>query len=96
MSPRRGSDQAGRVAFRLGDATQPLPFDDASFDALMCIDSMNHFPNRLEVFREWRRVLRPGGRALFTDPVAITGLVTNGRAGAAQLDRTVSSSLPWD
>ena len=72
-----GSDQAGRVAFRLGDATQPLPFDDASFDALMCIDSMNHFPNRLDVFREWRRVLRPGGRALFTDPVAITGLVTN-------------------
>jgi hypothetical protein len=29
------------------------------------------------VFREWRRVLRAGGRAVFTDPVVITGPVTN-------------------
>lgn len=29
------------------------------------------------MLREWRRVLRAGGRALFTDPVVITGPVTN-------------------
>jgi SAM-dependent methyltransferase len=38
---------------------------------------MNHFPNRLDNLREWRRVLKPGGRAVFTDPVVITGPVTN-------------------
>lgn len=38
---------------------------------------MNHFPDRLNVFREWRRVLRPGRHAVFTDPVVITGPVTN-------------------
>jgi len=38
---------------------------------------MNHFPDRLKVFQEWRRVLRPGRRAVFTDPVVITGPVTN-------------------
>lgn len=66
-----------RVSFRVADANAPLPFEDNSFDALLCIDSMNHFPDRLSVFREWCRVLRPGRRAVFTDPVVITGPVTN-------------------
>jgi SAM-dependent methyltransferase len=66
-----------RVRFRLADANAPLPFDAGSFDALLCIDSMNHFPDRLAVLRDWHRVLRPGARALFTDPVVITGPVTN-------------------
>ena len=52
-----------------------LPAD--AFDGLICMDSMNHFPDRLAVLRDWRRVLRPGRRALFTDPVVITGPVTN-------------------
>jgi len=66
-----------RVTFKVADANARLPFDDNTFDALLCIDAMNHFPDRANVFREWRRVLRPGGRAVFTDPVLITGPVTN-------------------
>jgi SAM-dependent methyltransferase len=69
--------EADRVGFRVANATAALPFENDSFDALVCIDSMNHFPNRLAVLKEWHRVLRPGGRALFTDPVLITGPVTN-------------------
>ena len=71
------SDLADSLSFRVADANAPLPFEDNTFDALLCIDSMNHFPHRLSVFKEWRRVLRPGRRALFTDPVVITGPVTN-------------------
>jgi len=71
------SEQRERVTFKVVNATSELPFADNSFDALFCIDSMNHFPNRQDVFKEWHRVLRPGGRALFTDPVVITGPVTN-------------------
>lgn len=71
------SNQTNRVSFKAADANAPLPFDDNSFDAILCIDSMNHFPNRLSVFEEWHRVLRPGHRAVFTDPVVITGPVTN-------------------
>jgi SAM-dependent methyltransferase len=72
-----GSKDAQRVKFSVANADASLPFDSETFDAIVCIDSMNHFPNRLDVLREWRRVLRPGRRALFTDPVVITGPVTH-------------------
>jgi SAM-dependent methyltransferase len=65
-----------RARFLVADATARLPFEDATFDGLLCIDAMNHLVNRLEVLTEWRRVLRPGARALFTDPVVIGGPVT--------------------
>ena len=75
MAERSG--ESGRVRFQAADANSALPFEDHSFDGLVCIDSMNHFPDRLAVFREWHRVLRTGRRALFTDPVVLTGPVTN-------------------
>src|SRR5262249_43554681 len=71
------SKQADKVQFQIADASTRLPFDDDTFDALICIDAINHLPERLGVLRERYRVLRPGGRALFTDPVVITGPVTN-------------------
>jgi cyclopropane fatty-acyl-phospholipid synthase-like methyltransferase len=63
--------------FQLADVNQRLPFDDETFDAVMCIDSMNHFRDRLGYLREWHRVLKSGMHALFTDPVVITGPVSN-------------------
>ena len=65
------------VRFQLADVNQRLPFDDETFDAVMCVDSMNHFRDRLGYFREWRRVLKSGKCALFTDPVVLTGPVSN-------------------
>jgi SAM-dependent methyltransferase len=71
------SNQMDRVRFDVADAEDRLAFDDDSFDGVLCMDSMNHFLNRLAVLREWQRVLRKGCRAVFTDPVVITGPVTN-------------------
>jgi len=68
---------ADRVTFKVADATARLPFADNTFDGITCIDALNHLPDRLSVFREWQRILRPGRRAVFTDPVVITGPVTN-------------------
>ena len=65
------------VKYQFADVDKRLPFDDATFDAVMCSDSMNHFRDRLGVLKEWQRVLKRGGRILCTDPVVITGAVTN-------------------
>jgi SAM-dependent methyltransferase len=40
------------------------------------MDVMCHLIDRAAVFREWFRVLRPGGCVLYTDPVVVTGLVS--------------------
>lgn len=68
------AEQAG---FERHDASQPLPFPEASFDALICVDAVNHLRNRAQVFSEWARVLKPGGRLVFTDPIVITGPLTH-------------------
>lgn len=73
---------ADRVTFGVVDADARLPFPDRTFDALLCIDAANHFPHRLAVLKEWHRVLKPGGKALFTDPVVITGMVSNAELAA--------------
>jgi SAM-dependent methyltransferase len=69
--------QIREVKFQLANVDQRMPFDDETFDAVMCVDSMNHFRDRLGYFQEWHRVLKSGKRALFTDPVVITGPVSN-------------------
>jgi SAM-dependent methyltransferase len=68
---------ADRANFQQADAGQPLPFEDATFDTILCIDAINHLPDRLAVLREWRRTLKLGGRLLFTDPLVVTGLLSS-------------------
>lgn len=65
------------VSFQAADAACRLPFSDDSFDAVFCNDSINHLPGRLQVLRDWHRVLRPGGRLLYTDPIVVTGQLSN-------------------
>jgi SAM-dependent methyltransferase len=67
---------AHSAVFLLHDGAGRLPFDDASFDAVMCIDAIPHFPDRLLALVEWARLLRRGGRLIFTDPLVLTAAVT--------------------
>lgn len=52
------------VTWRQADATA-LPFEDASFDAVVCQFGVMFFPDKVTAFREAHRVLRPGGHFLF-------------------------------
>jgi SAM-dependent methyltransferase len=68
---------ADRARFELVDASRPLPFEAGRFDAVVSNDAMCHIRDRLAVLRDWHRVLRPGGRALFTDAMVVTGVVSH-------------------
>lgn len=76
-SQRAARDGLALASFQVADATAPLPFPDGSFDALFCNDSINHLRGRSSVLRDWHRVLKPGGRVLFTDPIVVTGQLSN-------------------
>ncbi len=71
---RRGL--ADRCAFEMADCSGRLPFTDDSFAAMLCADAVSSLPDRAGTVREWARVLRPGGRLLFTDALVLTGEVT--------------------
>jgi SAM-dependent methyltransferase len=64
---------AGRATFKRVDASQPLPFPDASFNAVISNDAICHLPNRLDVLRDWHRLVGRRGRILFTDALVVTG-----------------------
>lgn len=51
-----------QAEFVQGDA-QALPFEDESFDAVVCGYGIIHVPDPSVALAEMRRVLRPGGRA---------------------------------
>ncbi len=56
----------GRLRYVSADS-EHLPFADASFDVVTCSNSFHHYPHQAEVIREFRRVLRTGGRLMLID-----------------------------
>jgi ubiquinone/menaquinone biosynthesis C-methylase UbiE len=54
-------ERSERVTFQRADA-QDLPFDDATFDLVLCVFGIMFFPDKVRANAEARRVLRPGGR----------------------------------
>jgi ubiquinone/menaquinone biosynthesis C-methylase UbiE len=52
------------VCWRRADALE-LPFNDGSFDAVLCQFGVMFFPDKARAYGEAHRVLRPGGRFIF-------------------------------
>ena len=63
---------AERVTFLEGDLTH-LPFKDARFDLVWTQHVAMNIADRVGLYRELRRVLKPRGRLAFYDPVAADG-----------------------
>jgi SAM-dependent methyltransferase len=64
IAPRRGNT----LRWQEADACR-LPFADAAFDRVLCIEAMFHFASRRAFFGEAARVLRAGGRMVASDIV---------------------------
>ena len=78
------SSRRGDSAIRWSTAdAQSLPFDDRTFDLVVCQFGVMFFPDRAKAFREARRVLRDRGTYLFS---VWEGLQTN------DIPRTVSDA----
>lgn len=64
---RENAAKAGvQVDFRHGDVSA-MPFEDGSFDLIVCQAAFKNFRHPVTALNEMRRVLRPGGRAVIHD-----------------------------
>ena len=61
-------DLSERKIVRLDMNASALPFGEASFDGIACIEGIEHVENFFALIRELRRVLKPGGRLVLSTP----------------------------
>jgi ubiquinone/menaquinone biosynthesis C-methylase UbiE len=67
MLDRAKKQQAAesRIEWRQADALQ-LPFEEQRFDVVACQFGAMFFPDKVQGYKEARRVLKPGGRFMFS------------------------------
>lgn len=56
------------VDIKLGDLDKTLPYEDRSFDHIVCVEGLEHIENPANAIREFARLLRPGGLLVISVP----------------------------
>ena len=66
-----------KARFEQCDISKKLPYNSNTFDAVFANDVLCHVPGRRGVLREMFRVLKSGGRMLFSDALVIGGMISH-------------------
>ena len=69
---------------------ESLPFEDASFCAVLCRFTTHHWQDMEQGLREARRVLKPGGVAMFIDVAAPSHVLCDSWLQTLELTRDIS------
>jgi SAM-dependent methyltransferase len=56
------------VEIRRGDLSRSLPYRDAEFDYITCVEGIEHIENPQQAVREFARTLRTGGHLVISTP----------------------------
>jgi ubiquinone/menaquinone biosynthesis C-methylase UbiE len=101
---RAAAREKGWAADLRAGRGEAIPFADASFDCVVCTFTLCSVQDERQVMREIRRILRPGGEALFLEHGAAPDAdvrawqgriepVWKGLAGGCHLTRPIGSAL---
>ena len=80
---------SGRITYVVASADE-IPYPDGTFDLVTCQQMLQFAPDRMAVLRQVRRVLSPGGRAVF----AVWADITRNQAQLAINDAIVRHAGP--
>jgi SAM-dependent methyltransferase len=95
FSEYRGPGDLGQiVAGARNEDICSLTYPDASVDLVLSSDTLEHVPDFMLALRETRRVLRPGGRHIFTVPIIASRPTTVARATVGDAGRIVHHLPP--
>ncbi|MEN4464852.1 class I SAM-dependent methyltransferase [Mycobacterium sp. 134] len=69
LARQRAADLGRTATLQRADAHH-LPFDDASFDTVVCTFGLCAIPDHTQALTEMARVLRPGGQLILVDHIS--------------------------
>ena len=94
---RKNAEKMGtkNVEFRLGEI-EHLPVADDSADLIMSNCVINLSPDKLQVYREAYRILKPGGRLSISDVLATTALPANVRNNLELVAACIGGAVTFD
>lgn len=92
---RNLAEHAGRVHLVQGDACR-LPFPDAAFHAVTCLEALEFMPHPRAALAEMTRVLKPGGWILFTNRIGWEARFLPGKVFPRRRVASVLQGLPLE